>query len=154
MLYTLRKSRTKGNIMIKNKIIFPSIITLSLIIGALTMVMPNNIKAQNSNLLSSLKSGLWQFREKARGNNIVDAICVGDVSKMIKIKNKNDSCTFKMLSQSGNSVTYDYNCAGKGKGRTTIRKETSGLVQISSQGITDGQLFDFKLEARHAGSCR
>ncbi len=140
--------------MIKNKIIFPSIVVLSLLIGTFTVAFPNGAQAQDSNILSSLKSGLWQFREKARGNDIVDAICVGDVNKMIKIKNKDDSCTFKMLSQSGNSVTYDYSCAGKGKGRTTIRKETNGLVQIASQGITDGQLFDFKLEARHAGSCR
>lgn len=140
--------------MINNKMIFSSVCAVIFLLGAVTIASPYTVKAQDSNLLSSLKSGLWQFREKARGNDIVDAICVGDVSKMIKIKNKNDSCTFKMLTQSGNSVTYDYNCVGKGKGRTTIRKETSGLVQISSQGITEGQLFDFKLEARHAGSCR
>ncbi len=140
--------------MFQYKIMFPSIIMASLLVGALTIATPHAAQAQDSNLLSSLKSGLWQFREKERSDDIVDAICVGDINKMIKIKNKNDSCTFKMLSESGNSVTYDYNCAGKGKGRTTIRKETSGLVQISSQGITDGQLFDFKLEARHAGNCR
>ena len=143
----------KENIMIKNKIMFSSIIAVTFLMGALTIVSPKAVQAQDSNILSSLKSGLWQFREKARGNDIIDAICVGDVKKMIKIKNKGDRCTFKMLSRSGNSVTYDYNCAGKGKGRTTIRKETSELVQISSQGITDGQLFDFRLEARHAGSC-
>lgn len=140
--------------MIKNKIIVSSIVAIALSMGAVNMLLPYSAQAQDSNLLSTLKSGLWQFREKARGNDIVDAICVGDVSKMIKIKNKNDSCTIKMLTQSRNSATYDYNCEGKGKGRTTIRKETNGLVQISSQGITDGQLFDFKLEARHAGSCR
>ncbi len=140
--------------MIKSKIIFPSIGMLALLIGTFTVALPSSVQAQNSNILSSLKSGLWQFREKARGNDIVDAICIGDVNKMIKIKNKNDRCTIKMLSQSGNSATYEYSCVGKGKGRTIIRKETSGLVQISSQGITDGQLFDFKLEARHAGSCQ
>lgn len=110
-------------------------------------------QAQDSQLLSTLKTGLWQFTEPAKGPNVVDAICIGDVTKMVKIKNKDDVCTLKMLASTPNSVTYDYRCAGKGQGRTTIRKETSGLVQIASQGITDGQLFNFTLEARHAGRC-
>lgn len=140
---------------INNKILLSCLFFPSVIL-AVANISPYSAAAQSQNdgLLSTLKNGLWQFREPARGNNIVDAICVGDITKMVKIKNKDDICTLKMLRKQGNSVTYDYVCSGKGKGRTTIRKETSGLVQIASQGIANGELFDFKLEARHAGQCR
>lgn len=133
------------------KIIFPLVFGAFVVMGSLNLAAP--AQSQNSNLLSSLKNGLWQFKEPARGNNIVDAICVGDVTKFVKIKNKDDVCTLKVLRSQGNSVTYDYSCNGKGKGRTIIRKETNGLVQIHSQGIANGELFDFKLEARYAGRC-
>lgn len=134
------------------KIIFPLVFGAFVVMGSLNLAVP--AQSQNSNLLSSLKNGLWQFKEPARGNDIVDAICVGDVTKFVKIKNKDDVCTLKVLRSQGNSVTYDYSCNGKGKGRTIIRKETNGLVQIHSQGIANGELFDFKLEARYAGRCR
>lgn len=139
------------------KIFFSSAFAVCALLVSVNMATPaqsQNAPSSDANLLSSLKNGLWQFKEPARGNGVVDAICVGDVTKFVKIKNKNDVCTLKMLRSEANSVTYDYSCSGKGKGRTMIRKETNGLVQIHSQGIANGELFDFKLEARHTGSCK
>ncbi len=122
--------------------------------SAFIVAVPSIAQQIDSEILSTLTPGLWQFRDKSRNGELVDAICVGDVKRMVQIKNKNDSCSLKMIRSSGNSVTYDYMCAGKGKGQTTIRKETNKLVQVHSQGISGGEFFNFQLEARHAGSCR
>lgn len=129
-------------------------VATTLVGSAFILAAPSTAQQRDSDLLSSLMPGLWQFRDKSRNSELVDAICIGDINRMVQIKNKNDSCTRKMIGSSGNSVTYDYICDGKGKGRTTIRKETSKLVQVHSQGISGGQFFNFQLEARHSGSCR
>jgi len=145
----------KGNMMKSNiKFIFSTFIIAAIMSSTISLATSVKAQSQDKSLLSSLKSGLWKFRDRARGNELVDAICVGDVKRIVQIKNKDDICTHKMLRSSNNTVTYKYICNGKGNGTTTIRKETNGLVQIESQGITDGQLFNFKLEARHSGSCR
>jgi hypothetical protein len=46
-----------------------------------------------------------------------------------------------------------YTCRGRGYGRTHIRRETSRLVQIDTQGIADGRPFAFAAEARRVGDC-
>jgi len=50
-------------------------------------------------------------------------------------------------------VTVQYTCKGNGYGRTNIRREESGLVQIRSQGIFNGTPFNIEGEARRAGRC-
>jgi hypothetical protein len=46
------------------------------------------------------------------------------------------------------------NIGGQGYGRTQIRRETDGLVQIDSQGIVNGLPFAFSAEGRRTGDCR
>jgi len=50
-------------------------------------------------------------------------------------------------------VVVQYTCRGNGYGRTSIRRESNGLVQIQSQGIEGGTPFALNVEARHTGSC-
>ncbi len=151
-IFTHQNNRN-DNIMYFLKTILSITIALVGAIMFLLPIAPSNAQ-EDSQFLSTLQNGLWQFSDRSKGNEVVDAICVGNVARMIQIKHKNDSCTLKMIGNSLDTVTYDYSCGGKGKGRTTIRKETNQLVQIRSQGVRAGQLFNFKLEARHAGACQ
>ena len=43
--------------------------------------------------------------------------------------------------------------AGRGYGRTHIRRETSRLIQIQSQGIADGLPFEFCCRRPPVGDC-
>jgi len=50
-------------------------------------------------------------------------------------------------------VTVQYTCRGLGYGRTAIRRESSRLVQVQSQGIAEGLPFEISGEARRIGDC-
>ena len=58
-----------------------------------------------------------------------------------------------MVQDNNSEVIVQYTCRGKGYGRTHIRRETSRLVQIDSQGIAGGLPFEFSAEARRVGDC-
>ena len=58
-----------------------------------------------------------------------------------------------MIEDGANAVTVQYTCQGSGYGRTQIKRETSRLVQIESQGIAGGLPFEFTAEARRVGDC-
>ena len=109
----------------------------------------------SSRVLSSLDSGMWDLRTKGSGSSraLSSKICVGPKQRLVQIQHGNTACSQRVVSEQGNRVTISYNCRGHGQGVTTIRKETNGLVQISSQGIRDGSPFNFKVEARHIGGC-
>jgi len=109
----------------------------------------------SSRVLGSLESGMWDLRAKGSGPSRAASskICVGPKQRLVQIQHGNASCSQRVVSERGNRVTISYNCRGQGQGVTTIRKETNGLVQISSQGIRNGSPFNFKVEARRTGGC-
>ena len=63
------------------------------------------------------------------------------------------NCSRFVVEDERDKVTIQYTCPGNGYGRTDIRMETGGLVQIESQGIVSGAPFQFAAEARHTGNC-
>jgi len=63
------------------------------------------------------------------------------------------SCDRLVVEDGPSEVTVQYTCRGQGYGRTSIRRETSRLVQIQSQGIRNGLPFEFSAEARRVGDC-
>ena len=50
-------------------------------------------------------------------------------------------------------ATVSYSCPGAGSGRTTIRVETTRLLDIQSQGIVNNAPFEVRYEARRTGPC-
>lgn len=107
------------------------------------------------NLLDSLERGMWQFRAVGGGptGSAIGKLCVGSASKLAQIQNSNNDCSQLVLRSSPNSVTINYSCKAAGQGTTTIRKESSKLIQIDSQGIKNGAPFAFSVEGRFAGAC-
>jgi hypothetical protein len=64
------------------------------------------------------------------------------------------ACSRYVVEDGADKVTVQYTCRGNGYGRTSIRRETAGLLQIESQGVAGGLPFQFKAEARRIGACK
>ncbi len=104
-------------------------------------------------VLASLDPGDWDLRfrndDAARQN-----VCFDGGRQLIQIRHANLNCQSVVLSDSPEQVTVHYTCPGQGYGRTSIRRETSRLVQIESQGIAKGVPFAFTAEGRRVGACK
>ncbi|MEQ1542708.1 MAG: hypothetical protein ABL926_10680 [Novosphingobium sp.] len=107
---------------------------------------------QSLAMLDQLDSGRWEVRLREPGNP-VQKICVDNGRRLIQLRHPADSCERFVVQDGASDVTVQYTCRGRGYGRTHIRRETSRLVQISSQGIAQGLPFDFTAEARRVGEC-
>lgn len=102
-------------------------------------------------MLDSLDRGGWEVRY--RDGSSAQRICVRTGRELIQLRHRGSGCNRFVVEDGTSDVTVQYTCRGDGYGRTHIRKESSGLVQIDSQGIAGGKPFQFTAEARQTGSC-
>ena len=102
-------------------------------------------------MLASLDKGGWTLRVRDDGSQ--QRICVRDGQEFIQLRHKQPGCSRFVVKDDPTEVVVQYTCRGNGYGRTSIRQEGAGLVQIESQGIVDGAPFSITAEARHAGAC-
>lgn len=105
-------------------------------------------------MLGRLEPGRWELRMRETG--VVQRLCLGGPgmkSRIVQIKHPDLECDRLVLEDLSASITVQYTCRGHGYGRTHVRKETSQLVQIESQGIADGLPFEFSAEGRRIGDC-
>ena len=103
-------------------------------------------------MLDSLDRGNWELRY--RDGSTPRKICLRSGRELIQLRHSDKGCNRFVVEDGNAEVTVQYTCRGNGYGRTNIRKENSGLVQVDSQGIVDGRPFQFSAEARRTGSCR
>jgi hypothetical protein len=103
-------------------------------------------------MLDQLDSGKWELRLRD-GRNAVERMCVNNGRRFIQLRHAEPTCERFIIDDQPGQVTVQYTCRGRGYGRTHIRRETSRLVQIDSQGIAGGLPFDFTAEARRVGDC-
>jgi len=111
------------------------------------------VAAQSGELamLASLNKGGWNLRIRDDGSQ--QRLCVRDGQEFIQLRHKQAGCSRFIVQDNADEVVVQYTCRGNGYGRTSIRREGPGLVQIQSQGIYDGAPFSISGEARHNGSC-
>ena len=102
-------------------------------------------------MLDSLDKGGWEVRY--RDGSTSRKVCVRSGREFIQLRHKAGNCNRFVVEDAAGEVTVQYTCRGNGYGRTSIRKETSALVQIDSQGIAEGKPFQFSAEARRTGTC-
>ena len=112
---------------------------------------PAAAQTESLKLLGSLSKGEWTL--KHRDGSRDSKICIRTGQELIQLRHAEFDCSRFVVEDNRNKVTVQYTCPGNGYGRTDIRKETGGLVQIESQGIASGTLFQFAAEARHTGRC-
>lgn len=104
-------------------------------------------------MLDSLAHGGWDLRLRSGGDGSTQHICVNSGREFIQLKHRQANCQRFVVQDDPDQVTVQYTCRGDGYGRTTIRRESKGLVQIDSQGIKDGTPFSIAGEARYTGAC-
>lgn len=104
-------------------------------------------------MLDQLAPGVWELRERGDGT-VVRNICLENGRRLIQLRHQGLPCSHVVIEDRANEVTVQYTCHGRGYGRTHIRRETNGLVQIDSQGIVNGLPFSFAAEGRKIGNCR
>jgi len=102
-------------------------------------------------MLASLDKGEWTLRVRDDGSQ--QKICVRSGQEFVQLRHRQPGCSRFVVQDGANEVIVQYTCRGNGYGRTSVRRESSGLVQIRSQGIVDGAPFAISAEARRTGSC-
>ena len=102
-------------------------------------------------MLGSLTKGEWTI--KHRDGSQDRKICIRTGKELIQLRHAQTNCSRFVVEDQPDKVIVQYTCPGNGYGRTNIRKETGGLVQIEGQGIASGTPFQFAAEARHTGGC-
>ena len=123
------------------------------IVGLPVALLGGAALAQNSlAMLDSLEKGAWELRYRDGATS--RKVCIRSGREFIQLRHSESGCNRFVVEDGKNEVTVQYTCRGNGYGRTNIRKEGGGLVQIDSQGIVDGRPFQFSAEARRTGSCR
>jgi hypothetical protein len=103
-------------------------------------------------MLDQLEAGRWEVRVRGSAGP-VERLCLPNTQRLIQLRHPADACDRLIVSDAATEVTVQYTCRGRGYGRTHIRRETSRLVQIDTQGIADGLPFAFAAEARRVGDC-
>ncbi|WP_324829089.1 hypothetical protein [Qipengyuania zhejiangensis] len=125
---------------------------ITMAIAAPLAVLAAPVLAQASlAMLDSLDKGAWEVRY--RDGSATRKVCVRGGREFIQLRHSDKGCNRFVVEDGANEVAVQYTCRGNGYGRTNIRKETSSLVQIDSQGIADGKPFQFSAEARRTGQC-
>ena len=103
-------------------------------------------------MLSGLDDGQWEVRPS--DGSAIRKVCVRSGLELIQLQHAGGDCNRFVVEDGIAAVTVQYTCRGNGYGRTSIRRETSSLVQVESQGIAGGLPFQFSAEARRTGACR
>jgi hypothetical protein len=102
-------------------------------------------------MLDQLEPGKWELRD--RGGSVVQRLCLQSGRRLIQLRHPGQVCETFVVEDTSGEVTVQYTCRGHGYGRTHVRRETSRLVQLESQGIVDGLPFEFAAEARRVSDC-
>lgn len=126
----------------------PAIGALALAFGA---TLPVAAQGDGLAMLGKLAKGEWTI--KPRDGSDERKICLRSGEEFIQLRHTGRDCNRFVVEDQPSEVTVQYTCPGDGYGRTSIRRETKGLVQIESQGIASGLPFEFSAEARRTGGC-
>lgn len=122
-----------------------------LALAAALVAIPLAGHAAELGMLDSLTKGAWNLRIRDDGSQ--QRICLRDGRELIQLRHKQAGCSRFVVEDNADEIVVQYTCRGNGYGRTSIRREGNGLVQVQSQGIIDGAPFSISGEARHSGSC-
>lgn len=103
-------------------------------------------------LLNGLQKGEWTLKSRGSSDG-GQKVCLGDPAILLQIQHSGTSCSRYVIQDTPNSVRVSYKCGSSDHGVTTIKRESSGLVQIQSQGIKGNAPFSFNVEGRRTGAC-
>lgn len=102
-------------------------------------------------LLSGLQKGEWTLKQ--RGSQVSKKVCLGDPSILLQIQHSRANCSRYVIQDTPGAIRVSYKCGSSDHGVTTIKRESSGLIQIQSQGIKANAPFSLNFEGRKTGTC-
>ncbi len=105
-----------------------------------------------STVLGRIEPGSWELRVHGVGGQI-ERLCVREPERLIQLRHPGNTCQRIVVDETPSQLTVQYTCPGRGYGRTTIRLESSRLIQIDTQGIAGGLPFAYAAEGRRVGNC-
>lgn len=103
--------------------------------------------------LQRLRTGAWDLRQRDDPAAPPRRLCVQDQAQLLEIPHGGAACKRFVVKDAPMMTTVTFDCGAAGSARTDLRVETTGLVQIHSQGIADGAPFSLALEGRYVGAC-
>ena len=116
-----------------------------------SLSVPVSAQAPSLALLDGLHMGRWTLRDLESG--ATREICLRSGRELIQLQHAQPGCSRTVVQDAEREVTVQYTCHGNGYGRTSIRREHSDLVQVTTQGIEGGAPFSTEYEARRIGDC-
>ncbi len=100
---------------------------------------------------SQIERGRWQLRGHSGESR---SICFdADPTVLIQIEHGGIDCEQDIVADGKAGATVQYNCPGRGFGRTSFRVETPRLARVDTQGLADGRPFFYRTEARRVAAC-
>lgn len=102
--------------------------------------------------LDMLEKGQWDLRVREAGGE-TRKLCLGDARQLLQVEHHGLQCRRFVILDTTRQISISYDCGAAGNGRTDLRIETPRLVQIQSQGITNGAPFSYAIEGRRVGVC-
>ena len=132
---------------------FPARCVAAIALGSAFILAANAIgKSQALAMLDSIQPGLWELREHGE-RATRKRLCISHGHELIQLRHPGEACSSFIVEDSPAAVTVQYTCRGTGYGRTRLRDEGPGLVQMETQGVQKGLPFEFHGEARRIGNC-
>jgi hypothetical protein len=122
------------------------------LVALLTIAGPAMGAGPSLAMLDQLTPGRWEVRFREAGVP-PQRLCLSSGHGLIQLRHPGAACERFVVEDGPGHVVVQYTCKGRGYGRTHIRKESSQLAQIGSQGIANGLPFEFTAEARRIGDC-
>ena len=119
--------------------------------AAVWFAVPVVAQGNGRAMLGTLVKGEWTIKQ--RSGAAARKICVRSGAELIQLMHRETDCSQFVVEDGAAKVSVQYTCPGNGYGRTSIRRETTSLVQLESQGIHDGTPFQMTAEARRTGPC-
>lgn len=102
-------------------------------------------------MLGKLRSGSWEIYN--RDTDSRSRMCLKTGRELIQLRHPQGGCNQFVVQDTASEVTVHYSCPRDGYGQTKIRKESSQLVQINTQGVKGQSPFNFNAEGRFVGAC-
>ena len=124
---------------------------ISIALSAALLLAAWPAATQQPGPLAQVERGQWELR--GPNGAPIGALCLGDPLLLAQPLHAPNPCASEILSTDGHVVTVSFVCPGMGRGRTALRVETPRLVQIDSQGISNGTPFALRAQARRTGPC-
>ena len=102
-------------------------------------------------LLNALQKGEWTLKQ--RGSESNKKVCLGNPEILLQIQHGKTACSHYVIQDTPKSLRVSYKCGSADHGVTTIKGESSGLIQLQTQGIKDNAPFSLSFEGRRTGGC-